>query len=369
MKEELRKNLVWLIIGIILILIYKGLEHYSKFVDIWKSFTSLMQPFLWGFVIAYFLIIVMRKIEKKFNFNRILSLIITYILFFISIALLIKIVVPIIVNNIVELINILPSLLTSFKVVGENIVNNLETVSLLNAQDLFAKTLENYTDFALEFFNKSLNSMLQGIINLTAGILNFIVGVIISIYILLDIDKFSKMIKKIINAFIGEEKSVLLFEFVKMCDDVFKNFFVGKAIDSFIIGILCYIGLVVIKAPYPMLSSLIVGILNMIPYIGPIIGAIPAIILALLVSPMKAIWVALFILVLQQVDGNIIGPKILGDKVGISPFSIILAITIGGGYFGIVGMLFAVPVYKVFCVIFEKYIDSKIKTNKNNISV
>lgn len=370
MKRDLQKNVVWLIIGALLIIFYKSLDKIEVLFAFFSKLTKLLSPFVWGFVIAYFLIMIMKNLEKKFKLNRVISLILTYLIFFASIYIIIRIMAPVIINNIIDLINNLPGRVSYIQKLVEDFVGDGKILKDLNIEEYFNNNIGNYTEVFVDFLNKTLNSVLTGVITFTSGVLNFIIGVIVSIYVLLDIDSFAEKTKKIMSAFLGDEKSKTLLDFIYLCDNVFRNFFVGKAIDSLIIGILCYFGLLALGAPYAMLSSLIVGVLNMIPYIGPIIGAVPAIILTLFIDPIKALWVALFILVLQQVDGNIIGPKILGDKVGISPFSILLAITVGGGYFGIVGMLVAVPIYKVISVVFERYIDKRIeKRNLDNESI
>ncbi len=143
-------------------------------------------------------------------------------------------------------------------------------------------------------------------------------------------------------------------------DEIFSKYIIGKMIDSLIVGIICFMGLWFLKAPYALLMAIIVGVTNMIPYFGPFIGAVPAVIITLFTSPITALWVTLFIIVLQQLDGYIIGPFILGDSVGLSPFWIILAILIGGGLFGILGMLICVPVMAVVRNMFSRYINRRL---------
>lgn len=364
MKIDFKKNLVWLIIGALLIVFYKMLDKIDVLFSFFGKVANLLSPFVWGFVIAYFLIIIMKNLENKFKLNRKISLILTYLIFFVSIFVIIRIMAPVIIDNIVDLINNLPGRVVYIQQLVEDLIGDGQILRDLNIDKYFNNNIGDYMNFLVDFLNKTLNSVLLGVINFTSGVLNFVIGVIVSIYILLDVDSFVEKIGKFSNAFLGEERSKTLKEFIHLCDNVFRNFFVGKAIDSMIIGVLCYFGLFLLGAPYAMLSSLIVGVFNMIPYIGPIIGAVPAVILTLFVDPIKALWVAVFILILQQVDGNIIGPKILGDKVGIAPFSILLAITIGGGFFGIMGMLVAVPIYKIISVVVEGYVDKKIEKNK-----
>ena len=191
-----------------------------------------------------------------------------------------------------------------------------------------------------------------------------LLGLVISVYLLADKEKFIRGIKKNLYAFLGRENADKTIDFGNEVNSIFTNFFVGKLIDSTIIGILCFIGLSLLKVRFALLLSIVVGIFNMIPYFGPFIGAVPAIVITLFYNPIQALWVTLFIFGLQQFDGIILGPKILGDKVGVSPFYIILAIMIGGGFFGPMGMLMGVPVLKSFFVLWDKILVNLLKKKK-----
>lgn len=366
MRNRIKEIYPWILLGTVLIVVYKIVENYDHIFALIKKLQGLLTPFIWGFIIAYFLNSLMKSIEKRYSMTRGLSLLVTYFLFFFIMGIFISIIAPVIVSNIMDIINRLPAFASTSQELFNTYVRDQRLVELLNLQEYFNENVGAFSSWGIDFLNKMLNSIVVSIISLTSGIFQFIIGIIVSIYMLFDKEKYAKAIKKLLVAVYGREKSKKIVDFVHMCDEVFRNFFVGKAIDSAIIGVLCYIGMYFMKVPYAMLLSLIVGVFNMIPYVGPFIGAFPAILITLLVSPTKALWVALFILVLQQVDGNIIGPKILGDKVGISPFYILLSITIGGGFFGIVGMLVAVPIFKVISVVLDEYLTKRIETNKAN---
>src|SRR5699024_10457679 len=206
-----------------------------------------------------------------------------------------------------------------------------------------------------------LNKTVTQIISLTSGFANFVLGSIISIYILKDKEIFAKNIRNLTVAVFPKHSAKTLVEVQKDVKIAFSKFFVVKMLDSLIIGILCFIGLLIMRVQYALLISLIVGITNMIPYFGPFIGMIPASILTLFDSPFKALWVFIFIFLLQQFDGLYLGPKILGIQVGLKPFWIITAILIGGGFFGVWGMLFAVPIAAVVKSLLAKYVDRELK--------
>jgi predicted PurR-regulated permease PerM len=187
--------------------------------------------------------------------------------------------------------------------------------------------------------------------------LNFIMAIFIAFYMLYDKERFARKMEKAVYALSTEEKAERFLQNSNRIHHIFNDFIVGKAIDSLIIGILALIGFNILKAPFPLILGLIIGVTNMIPYFGPFIGAIPAILITLLIDPPLAIAVGIFILILQQFDGNILGPKILGDSVDLSPLWIILAVVIGGALMGPLGMFIGVPIFATVKVFGGEYID------------
>lgn len=364
MINKIKEYYIWILIGFILMIIHKLIEKYEIFFEFIGKTEKVLSPFIWGFVIAYFLVRMVYFLQRKFSMNKLLSIFTTYSIFIGFIVVFILIIAPVIVKNITDIVNLLSTV--DFATVQSSISKNMQKIDLfkaINKNPHLSENIGHYSKILFDFLNKGFNIIVLGIINVTSELLKFILGIIISIYIIIDIDKFKSKFRKITIVFFGDKKANEIFSIVKMFDDVFKNFFVGKALDSLIVGIICYIGLKFLGVKYATLLSVIVGIFNMIPYVGPFIGAVPAVVLTFLVDPIKSLWVAVFILILQQVDGNIIGPKILEDKVGMSPFSSLLAIAIGGEFFGILGMFLAVPIYKIIMDIFDRYMDSKFENN------
>ena len=364
MVSRIKKNLNWIVLALVIIIIYKGVENYQWVFNNFKHLISILIPFFWGFAIAYVLNPLMVKLEKKFKMHRAFSMAICYLLFFGVITLFIIIVTPIILRNLFDIIEKLPDYIQNLQLWFNTTLLKLSLVERLNLQEYIQSNISEISAMLLEFLNLTINGILAKVIGITSGLLKFIVGIIISAYVLAEKEKFALGSKKLILAIAGEQKFPKVMGFFELCNKVFSNFFIGKTIDSFIIGVICLVGLNLLNAPYAILLSTIVGVTNMIPYFGPFIGAIPAVLITLFISPVKALWVAIFILVLQQVDGNIIGPKILGDKVGISPFYIILSILIGGGFFGMLGMLFAVPMFKIISILLVRYLDARIEKQR-----
>ncbi len=193
------------------------------------------------------------------------------------------------------------------------------------------------------------------------GFIDVIFGIVISCYIILDKEKISKQIRRVIYAFTNKKQAPVIWDTFRECNHIFNGFLYGKTIDSLIIGVLSLIVMSVIQLPYGLLLSVIVGVTNMIPYFGPFIGAIPGVIIYLVIEPKYAIIYVIMILVLQQFDGLYLGPKILGDLTGIKPLWVIFGITVGGAYFGVLGMFLGVPTVAVVMHIVNVIMEKKIK--------
>lgn len=323
---------------------------------------NILKPFIWAFVIAFFLNVLLVKIEERFNkFKRWQNILIVYIVFFGIITLFFVFVTPMVMKSIKSLGRELPEYIDITQEWLRGLPNKFHGRNEIYILEEIKSTLEGVMDKAKESIGPLLNKTLTQIINLTSGILNFIMGAIISVYILKDKEQFVEGFRKITYAAFSKETADTLGIVQRDINRAFSKFFVGKIIDSIIIGILCLIGLWIMKVPYALLISLIVGVTNMIPYFGPFIGMIPAVVITLFDRPIKALWVAIFIFALQQFDGLYLGPKILGIQVGMKPFWIITAILIGGGFFGVWGMLFAVPVAAVVKSLLDRYTKRQLK--------
>uniref|UniRef100_UPI0039ED04FD AI-2E family transporter n=1 Tax=Clostridium perfringens TaxID=1502 RepID=UPI0039ED04FD len=331
-----------------------------------RPFLSVLTPFFWAFGIAYLINPLMMLIEKKFKLKRAFSLMISYILVIICVYILIAIIVPTIFDSLSELFSNISEYASS----AESWINN--TLASMNVP----LDLNHLNTSATEFISKTstllsniVGSLLTQTIKITSSVVKFVFGFIISIYMLMDKETLIEGCKKIIVAVMPSEKSSELFiSFMAEAHNIFSRFIIGKIIDSLIIGVLCYIGLLLMGTQYAVLISFIVGLTNMIPYFGPFIGMIPAFLLTLIVQPSMAIWVLLFIFILQQFDGWYLGPKILGDQVGVSPLFIIFAVTVGGGIFGVLGMFLSVPIIALIKIYTEKFIEYRLENKKQSFS-
>ena len=212
--------------------------------------------------------------------------------------------------------------------------------------------------------NQMMSFVTVGVFSVVETLFDIAVGVIVSVYVLNSKEKFTGQCKKITYALLSRERANLMLQITRKSHKIFGGFVIGKIIDSIIIGILCFIGLSILDMPYTLLVSVIVGVTNVVPFFGPYIGAIPSAILILLSEPIKGIYFVIFILVLQQFDGNILGPKILGDSTGLSAFWVVFSILLGGGLFGFVGMIMGVPTFAVFYYLVSMFIEQKLERKK-----
>lgn len=349
---------------IIAFLLFKAINNIEFLAAGSWFFIKILTPFFWAFGIAYILNPLMVHIEKRFKLKRALSILIVYMIVIGLITLTVTIVSPTIASNVGELVNNMPNYARQTEGwfntnIGKfNLVNNTDILNWIN--NFLTTSLDKLT----EILNTGVNAILTKAISFTSSFLKMIFGFIISIYILKDKEVFKKSIKKFLYAIFNEESVNNFLIFGNEVNELFSQYIIGKFIDSSIIGFLCAIGLIILQIPYALLISFIVGITNMIPYFGPFIGMIPAVIITLFYSPIKALWVLLFIFILQQFDGWFLGPKILGDKVGVSPFWIILAITIGGATFGVLGMFLGVPIIAIIKTSLQRFVSKRLK-NKN----
>ncbi|MGM7685070.1 AI-2E family transporter [Cytobacillus sp. Hm23] len=342
------------------LVLWKFVDNYELVKLTVSSFLSLLSPFFIAFGIAYLLKALVDYFEGQFRMNRIISITAVYLLFFSFIGLIFTFITPIIIDNIGNLISNFPKYISDTNdwitkyIVNNELFEKYGVTSYVNtyANDLFMKIGE--------FTNLFLNKLADWLISLTSTAFNILIGIIISIYMLKDKEAFGIGAKKMVKALLTERYAKSILQFFSNLDEVFSKFLVGKLLDSLIIGILCFIGLLLLNVPYALLISLIVGITNMIPYFGPFIGMVPAVIITLFNDPIQALWVAIFIFGLQQFDGYYLGPKILGDKVGLSPVWIILAIIIGGGTMGVIGMFIAVPIVAVIKTTVEDLVEARL---------
>ncbi len=340
----------------------------------WDKLMRVLQPISMGLVIAYIINPIMKWIEshldkalekkmpkaaKRKKFCRSVGTAGALVFFVLIIFLLIEMLVPQLIKSITGMVTNMP----------EQVDRLVEWINeFVRGDSKWALMLEeaiiNGTDYLENWFKTSVLPDIQtyvaeltsGVISIVKGLLNVLIGLIVAVYVLMSKEKFTGQAKKIIYAMFSTRSANVIIHTIRKSNDIFGGFITGKIVDSAIIGVLCYIVLLIIKMPYATLVSVIVGFTNVIPFFGPFIGAIPSIIIITLASPIHGLYFLIFIIILQQIDGNIIGPKILGDSTGLSSFWVLFSILVGGGLFGFAGMLLGVPVFAVIYYIISKLV-------------
>ena len=309
------------IVAISVILFYLAISQVTIFTDKLDSILVVMQPFIIGFSIAYIVNFLLNFYENKvfetkyikkikLKSKRGLAILFSYITTFFIISMFVKFLLPQLIDSIVGLVNDIPSYITN----TTNFVN--EIIMKLNIEDQYSQVLmDNFNslvNYIIRFATNLIPALGGFLASVASSIWNVILGIIVSVYLLIDKEKLCALSKKITYGLLPESYADEIIKLVDRSNYTFGRFLVGKIIDSLIIGVLTFIILTIFKMPYTVLVSVIVGITNIIPFFGPFIGAIPSFIIILFVSPVQALWFLLIILFIQQLDGHVIGPKILG---------------------------------------------------------
>lgn len=327
---------------------------------------NLLIPFIYGAALAYILNPVLNWLEQKVfpklfgnsmtpRGRRRLGVLITLLFAVAVVAIFLAILIPQIVESIDSLATSIYEFLPKAQLILGDLVeeygSNEVLVMVMSAFGIDISdpsiALQRLAARSYTFLTQVLPNLFGGVVRFTSGLLNVIVGIIIAVYLLLSKEVFYAQVKKLMFAFFPRRFTQALLNLTHDSNAIFCGFISGKILDSAIIGVLCFIGCTVLGMPYTVLVSFIVGVTNVIPYFGPFIGAIPSIFIIMIADPIKSLIFAVFVLILQQLDGNIIGPKILGDSTGLSAFWVIFAVTFFGGLFGFVGMLIGVPTFAV----------------------
>lgn len=374
-----KKYLYWGITAFIVIacsIMFYDLMHNTSLIISFVSTTiNITKPIIYGLIIAYllspivdYLSAVFLKLCRKIKWDsnspivkkriRSVSVLLTMVLAIALIYGLFALVVP-------QLITSITNIAAQFPVYEQNLEAIITKLLVDNPQieSMIKNMLAEYSGELTAWINKKfipqINEFIKnfsvGLIGFIKVIWNLVIGLIISIYVLGSKELYAGQSKKIIYALFSEKHANNIIKDCRFVNKTFGGYISAKLVDSLIIGMLCFIGTTILNMPYALLVSVIVGVTNIIPFFGPYIGAIPSILLILMVDPMKALYFTIFVLLLQQFDGNFLGPKILGDSTGLSGFWVIFSITLFGGYWGVIGMAIGVPVFAVLYAFARRY--------------
>lgn len=343
---------------------------------------SILSPFIWGLVLSYLLHPLMRGLEKHFflplatrlykgkreakaaGFARALSVLVSEIVMLAIIVSLFYLILPQLYSSVVMIVDNSPTYLSNLtKWVEQTLSAFPELESYISEGIQSINT--NLMDWARTTLLPSLGSMVSnlttGVAYVVKGIYNLIIGIIVSVYLMGNHEGFAAGARRMLYSLFGLEGAEKIRRALAFTDKTFMGFINGKLLDSAIIGLICYIVCALLDMPYALLVSVIVGITNIIPFFGPLIGAVPSAIIILMVNPTKALIFVVFIILLQQLDGNFIGPKILGSSIGISGFWVMFAIIVGAGLFSFWGMLLGVPVFVLIYTAIDNLLVKRLK--------
>ena len=363
------------------ILFYMALSYLPALGNALKKLSRILSPFIWGLVFTYLLTPLMRSMEKHLfyplgkklyrknpvgakRFGRVLSVLLSIIVLLAVLTALVYMILPQIYSSIETIITNSPVYLENLNNWFDKVLTDFPALQYFVDKQL-GEVNDNFTSWLTD---KVLPQVGSFVTNLTSGVYtvfrtvyNLVIGIIVSVYLLSDLEHFGAAFKRLLYSLFSIETAEKLLDGIRFTDRTFMGFINGKLLDSAIVGLICYIFCAVVQMPYALLVSVIVGITNIIPFFGPLIGAIPSAFIILMVNPFQCLIFIVFVIILQQIDGNFIGPKILGSSVGISGFWVMFSIILGAGLFGFWGMLLGVPVFVVIYTVINNAVERRLR--------
>ena len=362
-------------IAVILIgcVIFRFITQWSNTSKLISQLWDILFPFFMGFLIAYILNPVvaffqrnvsMKLLKKKSaNAQRGLAILISYLVMVGFIIVCLRFIIPQLYDSIRELSLMIPDIYKSIMSIFEHYRENSTDMFPGQIADMIeTKTLPKLFELTNNLLTNIVPMLYEASMSFAKGLFNLFIAFIVSIYMTIDKFILKNAGKRLVLAIFNENFSYRVLRTLKDCHNIFSGFIIGKSIDSLIIGLLAFVAMTILKLPYTVLISVIIGVTNMIPYFGPFIGGFPAVLVALMTGDLfHALAVLVFVFALQQFDGLFLGPKILGDVVGISPFWVLLSITVFGHFFGFIGMFLGVPMICVIRMLFNDIIDFRNK--------
>lgn len=384
-KKNIKKIL--LIITYTILLCF-ALIKFDLVLSILGYLLNLLKPFIFGFCIAFILNIPLSRIERGFKEKkkkqksnvakakqettvkrtikvsskvRVFSIILSLLIFVGIIFLTLFLVIPEFINTISIFKDSIPSAFNTVQEWARDLMsNNQQVVEKINE---FKPDWQQIYDEASVWIKSTASGLIgvsiDFIVGLFSGIINFFMGVIFAVYMLMQKEKLTSQLKRLVRAYLPEEKAQKLLYVGHITNDTFKKFFGGQFIEAILLGVLCFIGMTIFGMPYALTISVLVGVTALIPVFGAFFGTAIGAILILAVNPMQAFWFVVYIIVLQQIDGNFIYPKIVGDSVGLPGIWVMLAVLVGGNSLGILGMLIGVPIASVAYKLIKEYVEKK----------
>lgn len=368
-KRTLTKWLYWFLFAVAVIMVYKTLDNFTAIGNWFKGFFDVLMPFIIGILISYILYIPSRKIENIYSKvkkpriiakkARALSVLTVYLIAVILIVMAFRFLVPAIANAIVDFVNNFQGYYTDMI----TSIENLPEDSVLKSDIVLNLINEIQNIDVKQFLNmENLAQYAKGAINIASKVFDFFVALVVSVYVLMQRREILEFFKKLGKALFKENTYQSIGRYFNRTNNIFFNFIAGQVLDGVVVGIITSIGMSILGVKYAVPLGFMIGLFNLIPYFGAIIGVVLATFITFLTGGLtQAITMVIVVIVLQQIDANIINPKIIGTSLKISPLLVIFGVTVGGAYFGVWGMFLAVPVIAVFKLVITDYIEYKNK--------
>ncbi len=369
-KQGWKKRLSWLLIALTVVIVYKMLDNFSNVQQWLATFFRILKPFFAGLLISYILFMPCKKIENTLTKSKLkfvkkrargLSVISTYIIFVLIIIIIINCIFPVLKESVIELVGNVPgyyeTLVDKYKELPEDSVlkNDVIKDKMTELSNIDVKQF-------LSINNEKIIEYVKNIINIFSGIFDVFVAIIVSVYILLQRTAIMTFLRRLARAMFKKNTYEAVNKYFTKANEVFFTFISSQLLDAVIVGILTTIAMLILKVKYAPLIGFTIGLFNMIPYIGAIVAVAIGILITFITGGLgKAIAMAIVVIILQQIDANIINPKIIGVSLEVSPLLVIFSVTVGGAYFGILGMFLAVPIAVVIKTVLNDWIESKNK--------
>ena len=373
-KKNFSKWMYWFVLAVAIIIVYKFFDNFTAIGSAVNNFCDIIAPFLLGALIAYLLYLPEIKIEKCLEKNKILKkhargigVLLTYIIAILLIILLINVILPIVTDSVVELV----SNFQGYWNEAVNRVNNLPEDSFLKSEKVteiiksVGESLSNI-DFKQYLNPEKITQYVKGAFGVASGIFDAFVTIVVSVYVLLERNLILDFFGKVLAAIFDAKTCNKIAKYLEKSNKIFGKFISSQLIDAVVVGILVTIAMSIIGVKYAVLLGFMIGLFNIIPYFGAIVAVVLSILITVITGGLsQAIIMAIVVIILQQIDANIINPKIVGNSLKISPLLIIFAVTVGGAYFGFLGMFLAVPVAAVLKIVINDYVEFKLKEKYN----
>ena len=366
MNEKNGNKTGLLSIIILSITFYFLLRNFSIIIESAAYLLSVLFPFLFGGAIAFVLNIPMKTFEKKLKMKRMLAFLLTLLLFFAVIFLVMFIVIPELISTVNSLITQIPKAFYTVQAWVEDLDDTLPAMlTITESMNInWSKISEEAVSLLQSAGSGILNSTFSIVSGIASAVLTFFVGFTFSIYALFQKEKLSIQVQKILYAFLSEKKSKRVIEIGRLTSDTFEHFLSGQCVEAMILGLMFFISMSIFRLPYALLTGVVIAVTALIPVFGAFIGLVIGSFLIVMVSPIQALGFVVLFFVLQQIEGNLIYPRVVGGSVGLPSIWVLAAVTIGGKLFGVAGMFLFIPVCSVLYALFREFVFDRLKQKK-----